>query len=123
MDNTPLYQLYFNAMNATTEAEAEGFLQELIELAIRVRPELSYEEARAIQLSNVGYFTGYLSELEQQRRVLRLYHTEHPIFGAYQSEVTPDKAMAAGMALGAASKEGKLTASAIAAARKIIEEP
>jgi hypothetical protein len=122
-DNTPAYELYYAAMKATTKAEAEGFLKQLIELAIRVKPELNYGEAKVIQLSNIGYFTGYLSEREEQRRVLALYETEHPIFGSYESEVTPEKAMAAGMALGAVIKEGKLTAEALRAARKIIETP
>jgi hypothetical protein len=119
---TQPYQMYWKAMQAQTEAEAEAILAELAELAFKENPLLNYGEARAIQLANIGYFTGYLDSREEQRRVLALYKTEHPIFGSYEREVTPEKALAAGMALGAVIKEGKLTAEAIAAARKVIAE-
>jgi hypothetical protein len=120
---TPIYKLYQKAMETTTGQEAEDILSELIALAIQQNPQLNYGEAKAIQLSNIGYFTGYLSDRTDQRRVLALYQTEHPIFGSYDQEVTPDKAFTAGMALGAVIKEGKLTAEAIKAARQIIEQP
>jgi hypothetical protein len=124
MDNTPVYELYFKAMAATTEAQAEAILSELITRALAEKPELGYAEAKAILLSNIGYFTGYLKTLEEQRRVLALYQTEHPIFGSYDSEVTPEKALLAGMAMGAVIREGgPLIAEALQAARKIIEEP
>jgi hypothetical protein len=121
---TPVYQMYWKAMQAQTEPEAEAVIAELAELAFKENPLLSYAEARAIQLANIGYFTGYLDSIEDQRRVLALYKTEHPIFGTYEREVTPEKAFAAGIALGAVIRDGNLslTSEAIAAARKVIAE-
>jgi hypothetical protein len=121
MDTPPVYKLYWKAMKATTVPEAEAILEELIELALKEKPELSYAEARAIQLSNIGYFTGYLEDRIQQVRVLSLFKTEHPIFGSYQAEVTPEKAFEAGMALGALIKDGNLTEHAIRSVRQIIQ--
>ena len=124
MDSTtPVYRMYWKAMKATTPSQAEDILEELIVLAQKEDPELDYGEARAIQLCNIGYFTGYLNDRDQQRRVLALYRTEHPIFGTYEREVTMEKALHAGMALGAQLREGKLNAEALAAARKVIEQP
>jgi hypothetical protein len=124
MDSTtPVYRMYWKAMKATTLAQAVEILGQLIELAIKEDPELDYDEAKAIQLCNIGYFTGYLSDRAEQRRVLALYRTEHPIFGTYEREVTMEKALHAGMALGAQLREGKLNAEALAAARKVIEQP
>jgi hypothetical protein len=123
MDTTPDYPMYWMAMKATTDEQAEQILSELIRLALAQKPELGYEEAKAIQLSNIGYFTGYLKDRDQQRRVLALYKTEHPIFGTYGRELTQEKAFVAGLALGALIKEGNLTPSAVKTVRQIIELP
>jgi hypothetical protein len=124
---TPVYQLYFRAMEAQTQEEADALLKELIALAIQENHELTYDKALAIQLSNIGYFTGYLDTVQEQRRVLALYRTEHPIFGTYEREITPDKAFRAGVAMGAALREGEVSTEAlqtgVKAARKIIEQP
>lgn len=115
---------YFAAMAARTPEAAEIAIINLIELALNEDPTLTPERAKEIQLINIGYFTGHLGSREEQRRVLNLYQTEHPIFGHYEHDVTPEKVLKAGMMLGElASEGGRLTAEAIAAARKIIEQP
>jgi hypothetical protein len=121
---TEYWQALQVAMHAKTRLEAEVVVIKLIEMARAEDPTLNYGEAKAIQLKNIGYFTGYLSNREEQRRILDLYQTEHPIFGNYGEEVTPEKALKAGMMLGSLISEGgQLTPETLEAAREIIRQP
>jgi hypothetical protein len=116
-------QNYRDAMNVQSAEEAASVLESLTQRALREEPTLNYGEAKAIQLCNIGYHTGYLASRDQARRILALFGTEHPIFGKYDQEITPEKAFHAGLTLGRITSEGHLTDAAIAAARKVIEEP
>lgn len=55
--------------------------------------------------SNIGYLTGYYGH-DQMVRMLRLFATQHPIFGgpALADTVTQEGAFAAGVAMGEAMK-------------------
>lgn len=115
---------YFAAMAARTPEAAEISLANLVDLALDQDPLLSPQRAREIQLINIGYCTGYLGDRAEQRRVLELYQTEHPIFGKFEEDITPEKAFQAGLALAQMAKpDGHLTAEALAAAREIIRQP
>lgn len=63
------------------------------------------ESHRAIQLSNVGYFTGYYSS-ETAKRVQDWLGTTHPIFGTSHAEgtLTSEAALQSGLELGRASR-------------------
>lgn len=72
---------YLEATKAKTKEEAEIFLSALIAEARKEDPALSEAEARTIQLSNIGYYFGYLSE-EDLPRALEVYpEASHPLFG------------------------------------------
>lgn len=71
------------------------------------------ESHRAVQLSNVGYFSGYYSS-ETAKRVHDWLGATHPIFGASHADGTlkPEEALARGLALGRAESTKNATASA-----------
>jgi hypothetical protein len=117
------WESYYLAMAVKTPEQAEVALGNLIDLAMSENPELDYEKAKEIQLQNIGYWTGYLGDREQAKLVLKLYGTEHPIFGHFEHDITPEKALRAGMALAEMMKDKGLTQDAILAARAIIEQP
>lgn len=93
----------------------------MIEAAQKENARLSYEEARAIQLSNIGYFFGYLSQEERAHAMEVWPEASHPIFGRFEEPSDPERALAAGMALGAAMQEGKGIPAAIEAAQQLIK--
>jgi hypothetical protein len=59
------------------------------------------ESHRAIQLSNVGYFSGYYSS-ETAKNILEWLGAAHPIFGASHASGTlkPEEAFKAGVTMG-----------------------
>jgi len=85
---------YSRAMTVRTRKEAKACLESLIKFGMS-RGQ-SREKARRIQLSNIGYFTGYC-DAATARRVMRLFDTAHPIFG--RSRPTPEEAFKAGKRL------------------------
>jgi len=71
------------AMEITDEADAQQYLEAYIEYQEQFKNEFTAgNTARSICLQNIGYYTGYYN-LETQERVLRLFKTEHPIFGPF----------------------------------------
>ncbi|HEX4713540.1 MAG TPA: hypothetical protein VH164_01290 [Ktedonobacteraceae bacterium] len=116
---TPKKLSYLDACQVKTQSQADAMLAALVAAAMKEAPHLNVGEARAIQRSNIGYATGYLADRAQQQLVLKLYQTEHPIFGDYEKEVSPEAALQAGMIMAQAMKEtnGDMVA-AIKAARE-----
>jgi hypothetical protein len=117
---------YAEAMRVKTREEARDMVDQLVAKALNEVPTLSAAQARAIQLSNIGYYTGYLDRA-QAKWILMLYETEHPIFGKYEDEVTPAQVLDAGRAMAQAHSEGKSMEEATQAAREALkgkdEEP
>lgn len=112
---------YNRAMAMTDKAAAMALLEELTDYTLSLRTELTREEAREIQLKNIGYWTGY-TDHETALRVLKLFETEHPIFGDY-SKVTTEKVFRAGQIMGRAMNEGLSTDRLIEIAREVINGP
>jgi hypothetical protein len=94
---------YSPAMQIASEAEAAVYLERCVEHLRRSRPDLSIEEAHAIERQNLGYFAGYCGE-ETRARVERLFRCAHPIFGAIAENgpPTPEQALEAGMRMAGA---------------------
>ncbi len=90
--------LYRPAMEVQTQGEADAYLEALIGWSISYWGQ-TREEATKIQLSNIGYFTGYYDS-DTAQRVMRLFRTAHPIFGT--STPTAEEALEAGRKLGGA---------------------
>lgn len=90
---------YRNVCEAKTKrdmlARFETLLKELAE-----REGGTPEFYRAIQLSNVGYFSGYYDQATA-KRVLKWLNAKHPIFGTAHADgtVTADAALNAGRTL------------------------
>lgn len=80
------------AMEVKTQEEADEWLDNLIKYQMKMSGDTE-EKAREISLHNIGYVTGYYGG-ETAIRVLKLFKTEHPVFGT----VTPtfDEAFEAG---------------------------
>ncbi len=98
--NATIGDLYAPAMKIKTKAEARQYLKSLVNWAVtkwRQKPE----KAKAIQLSNLGYFAGYY-DTATMRRVNELFNTSHPIFG--RSTPTPMAAFKAGVRRGKAAR-------------------
>lgn len=88
---------YKPAMDVISEEEAAEYLMECINHTMDIRPELSMEEARKIELNNIGYCAGYC-DAATAKRVMALFHTAHPIFGG--SHPTTTEALESGMRYG-----------------------
>lgn len=84
---------YNPAMEMTDTADAQAYLEALIEHDMRVWGQTE-DEARRIQLSNLGYYTGYY-DYETRQRVQALFGAVHPVFGMTQP--TPEEALQAGI--------------------------
>jgi hypothetical protein len=79
--NLNLGQKYSPAMEVKTEEEASKYLEKCIKHTQMYSDKpLTYDEAKRIEMSNIGYYSGYYS-YEQAERVRNLYHTVHPVFG------------------------------------------
>ena len=88
------------AMDITDQAEADDYLEQLIAHYVETSEEpRTRDEAQAIVLENLGYYAGHYSD-ETQKRVNRLFKTEHPIFGKVRP--TAEEAFEAGKKLGEA---------------------
>lgn len=71
------------AMLITDQAEADAYLADYLEYTrkwLRKSPHPKGLSAEEIVKINLGYESGYCS-IEVQKRVERLFHTEHPFFG------------------------------------------
>lgn len=95
-DNITYGEKYDPAMKVTTKEEAVAYLKVCMEHTVRVRPDVAEEEARSIELQNIGYYAGYYDR-ETFKRVTELYETAHPIFGNDSNMYdTPEKALELG---------------------------
>lgn len=89
-----------------TEAEADALVDKLIEEAWQTDPKRPPHEFTEAVLENIGYMTGYM-DAESAERILRLFRTVHPIFGA--TRPTAEQALEAGMRWGRATPEERDT--------------
>lgn len=83
-----------------TQEEADAFFLNCVMQTMKVKPELSVDEAVDIEKENIGYFSGYLGQ-EHQQRIEILFRCVHPIFGPYEESknITPDQAFKLGQEL------------------------
>jgi hypothetical protein len=86
---------YHPAMKITDQAEADLYFEACVKHCMRFGK--SREEAEQIERCNLGYFGGYYDD-ETQKRVNRLFHTTHPIFG--DTRPTAEEALQAGIEAG-----------------------
>lgn len=91
-ENVTTSEMYGPAMEITDEQEAEQYLQDCIDHMVEHHGQTE-EEARRIQLINIGYYAGYYDS-ETMSRVNRLFKTQHPVFGS--AVPTPEEALRAG---------------------------
>ena len=75
-------------MQVTTQVEADRYFAELISEARKENGARSVEEIISTLRSNLGYYAGYYDE-DTRRRVERLFHCAHPIFGAIETTPPP----------------------------------
>lgn len=73
-------EAYGPAMKMTTVAEAQEWLAALIERDMRCGYSETVEEAKALEMANLGYVAGYYDP-DTRVRVNQLFGAEHPIFG------------------------------------------
>lgn len=78
----------------------KGLIKRRVELA-----KVSEEEARKIELHNIGYYAGYYNQ-ETRKRVEILFDAPHPILGSYKEKLTSRQIFEIGAAL--AVEEEKL---------------
>jgi len=88
---------YGPAMKIENQAEADEYLEACI--VHNMLFGTSREEAKAIELQNLGYYAGYYGP-ETRQRVHRLFGAVHPIFGN-NFNPEPDKALISGMRMAA----------------------
>ena len=80
----------------TDEKDAAQYLESYIAYIINSQDGLSKEKAREIALQNIGYFAGYC-DMETADRILKIFHTLHPVFGS--AFPTPEEALEMGKRL------------------------
>lgn len=100
-------EAYGPAMKITTVEDAQTYLKFLVADYLKGRPELTHEQAEAIQKQNLGYYAGYYDN-ETRARVERLFACEHPIFGSIEANgaPTPEEAFRKGQEWAEKRKEG-----------------
>jgi hypothetical protein len=89
-------EAYDPAMKIADQAEADAYFEDLVGEMISASDK-NREEAEKIIRCNLGYWAGYFDR-ETQKRVWRLFSTEHPIFG--RKCPTAEEAFMAGVELG-----------------------
>jgi hypothetical protein len=118
----PYWEALWKAVNVQTQEEADQTLEELIKRCQKEVPLMNYGEAKAIQLSNIGWFFGEVDR-ETRERAMKLYpEAEHPIFGRDYGDISPDTLLSAGMVIGRALRKGKDIEAAIIKGRKVIKD-
>jgi hypothetical protein len=101
------------AMEITEQSDADQYFQSLMaftQKALDKEPRKDNATAEEIVKSNLGYWAGYYSE-ETRARVEKLFHCEHPIFGAI-AEVgapSPKVAFAIGKSMGRKMMDSSIT--------------
>lgn len=96
-DKMTIGEIADRACKITDQAEADAYVEALIERAVRLYGQ-SREEAESIIRHNFGYWGGYCSD-ETRARLERLFKTKHPIFGAIaDGKPSADEAFEMGIA-------------------------
>lgn len=80
-DTLTIGECYRPAMAIESQEDANAYLDALVQYCMRKEPGVSRVAAEQIQRSNLGYFAGYYDN-KTRVRVERLFHCQHPIFGA-----------------------------------------
>src|SRR6185503_5793688 len=94
--NATWAEIYNPAMDVQTEQEAADYLAAVVAHHQKYFAQSDRAKAERIVLANIGYWSGYCSD-ETAQRVLRLYKTEHPVFG--RRRPTAEEAFAAGVTM------------------------
>lgn len=100
-------QLLIQAMQATSQVEADWILDEMVSSYTK-RGGVNRIEGRRIQRSNIAYYAGYYGNATRER-VERLFNCAHPVFGAIavNGPITPEQAFKAGLKMGEDMKAGR----------------
>jgi hypothetical protein len=97
-DRMTIGEIGDRACAITEQADAEVYLEQLVERATRLYGQ-TREEATSIIKENLGYYAGYYNN-ETRARVERLFKCAHPVFGAISKGApTMEEAFAAGQVL------------------------
>lgn len=94
-------------VNVATREEAAALVENEIEHALQETPSYLREEARDVVMKYIGYLTGYLNDRKEAGRLLELFGTRHPYFGAIEEWPTPEKTYAMGVKVGERVKAGR----------------
>ncbi len=98
-DKVTIGDLYCPAMDITDQAEADTYLEALVERNMRFGT-ISRFAAEKIERDNLGYFAWH-HDVETRLRIERLFRCAHPIFGpASKGRPTADEALEAGVRAG-----------------------
>lgn len=118
---TPYWEALFNAMYVESQEHADHTLEKLVAWCQRENPSLTYDEAKAMQLSNLGWMFGEVAP-ETRKHAMKFYPSaSHPIFGRHFGH-SPEQVLKAGMTIGQAMHEGISLQEAISAAQKELNE-
>lgn len=79
------------ARAVTTPEDGALLLGALVRRAQQENPDLSDDEALAMQRSNLGYLSGYC-DVDTQRRFERVFGAVHPVFGRVDGPDEPKTA-------------------------------
>ena len=91
---------YGQAMEVTTQQDADRIFAELVASARAANPTLTLEAASDMERQNLGYFAGYYND-ETRARVERLFRCAHPVFGPIANgKPTPEEAFQMGVDAG-----------------------
>ena len=96
-DEMTIGDAYGPAMEIIDLDEAQKYLEALIDRNVRITGN-TRAEAHRIELSNLGYYSGYYDH-ETMVRVNELFGAIHPIVGTSTKLVSPKKAFKMGKKL------------------------
>jgi hypothetical protein len=101
-DRVTIGEKYDPAMKVHTKAEAQAYFDECVEHDLRLRPELSREEAEHIERQNIGYYFGY-QRRDEACRLQELYGFTHPLINIGTD--TPEDIVRKGITIGNRMKQ------------------
>jgi len=89
------------AMKVTDQEEADRGFALFVDKCMK-ETDKTHAEIDKIQRSNLAYYAGYY-DAETRRRVEKLFHCKHPVFGSIEErgEPTSEKAFLTGLVMGA----------------------
>ena len=83
------FKTFLECVKSKSFENCQDFLHDYTNHIVKKR-NISYDEARKIAESNIGYMSGYVSR-ESRRQIEEVSGIVHPLFGSCEMDITADE--------------------------------